>query len=639
MILDFVESPDDLKLLSVGHLSTLCRQIRELIIETMSKNGGHLAPSLGVVELAVALHYVFESPKDKIIWDVGHQAAAHKILTGRRGLFHTARREGGISGFPKRDESPHDIFGTGHASTSIAAALGIATAMDMSGEDGKVIAVIGDGSMTGGLAFEAINQTNKSGRLVIVLNDNEMSISPSVGALSKFLSLHAHGKRAGRLKKRLKRLLMRIPIVGRGMWRLVEKAGESTLAFFTPGSLFEAFGCDYIGPVDGHDIAGLVRVFKEVKELEAPERPILVHVITKKGKGYRPAEEDPVIFHGVGPFDRVSGTVYSKSGKTYSGAFSDAMISAASKDDKVVAITAAMKTGTGLEEFSRLYPKNMFDVGIAEGYAVTFAAGLAVCGFRPVVTIYSTFLQRAFDNIIHDVAIQRLGVVFAIDRAGLVGEDGPTHHGLFDIAYMSMVPNMTVMAPRDEKTMEKMLAFALSSGLPASIRYPRGAIPKLFSSIPCGEMELGRGEILFESPSPLVSIWGVGHLLAEVIEAAERLEKMGIGVVVVDPRFLKPLDTRLLAEMASSCPYIVTVEEGVMSGGFGSIVSRHLLETGYKGRFSMIALPDLFVEHGSQSYLRKRYSLDADGITEGVKRFVSEERYRPTLDLMASQGI
>lgn len=632
MILDLINSPEDLKMIAPDRLPILCRKIRELIIDTTSKNGGHAAPSLGVVELAVALHYVFDSPDDKIIWDVGHQSYAHKILTGRRHNFHTIRMKGGISGFPKMSESPHDAFGTGHSSTSISAALGIAHAFEREGKDARAIAVIGDGSMTGGLAFEALNQAGyKTGRLVVILNDNEMSISKNVGALSKFLSTRLHGKTAGRLKRALKRLLSIMPVLGKKIYHVAEKAEESTIGFFTPGYMFEAFGCDYIGPLDGHNLDELIRVFRDIKDSPIGDKPIIVHVLTKKGKGYAPAEENPTLFHGIGPFDKMTGKPVSDSALTYSKAFSKALMKCAERDEKIIAITAAMKTGTGLEEFAQKYPSRFFDVGIAEGHAVTFAAGLASQGLKPVIAIYSTFLQRAFDHMIHDVCLQNLPVVFAIDRAGLVGDDGPTHHGVFDISYLRMMPNMIVMAPKDDHLLGEMLELALKLGVPSAIRYPRGAVPSSFmgdGNWGGGQpLALGKAEMVYDSPAPSISIWAVGHLVPAAVEAAEKLKKKGIGAIVVDPRFIKPFDFVLFTEIVDKCPNILTVEENVASGGFGSMISEFVVEKKLKNiNLSSIALPDAFVEHASQNELREKYGFDADGIARSAVELLKNRR-------------
>ena len=474
--LEDIHSPADLKRLPVKALEELAQEIRRTIIETVSRTGGHLAPSLGVVELTLALHYVFDAPRDKIIWDVGHQSYAHKLITGRREQFHTLRTLGGISGFPKRAESPYDTFDTGHSSTSISAGLGIATAFKIHGKGNKVIAVIGDGSMTAGMAFEGLNQAGHTERdLIVVLNDNDMSISPNVGAFSSFLSRKMTGRRFVGMKKDLERFIGSLPGVGDSVLNLVRKSEDSFMTFFTPGMLFEAFKFKYIGPINGHRLDRLIETFENTKHLDGP---VLVHALTVKGKGYEPAEKDPCHYHGVGCFEIATGTPSSGSAKpapTYTEVFGRAMLDLGARDERLFAITAAMPEGTGLVEFAEKYPERFMDVGIAEQHAVTFAAGLATEGLRPVVAVYSTFLQRAYDQIIHDVCLPNLPVTFAIDRGGLVGEDGPTHHGMFDLGYLRMLPNMTVMAPKDENELWHMLYTALEQPGPVAVRYPRGA--------------------------------------------------------------------------------------------------------------------------------------------------------------------
>ena len=622
MMLENISHPADLKKMAQERLPDLCAQIREVIIDTVSKNGGHLAPSLGVVELTTALHYVFDSPHDKIIWDVGHQSYAHKILTGRRDRFHTLRKVGGISGFPKIEESPHDCFGTGHASTSISAAAGIAHALEKRGGANRAIAVIGDGSMTGGLAFESLNQAgHKIGNLIVVLNDNEMSISPNVGALSRFLSIRIHGKTVNKIRRSLKKLLLLIPIWGKKLYRLAQKAEETTVGFLTPGHLFEAFGFHYIGPLDGHNVNELIRVFQGVKDSPIGDKPILIHVLTKKGKGYAPAEDDPTRFHGIGPFDLATGKSLSSGKKTYSAAFGDALLDIAKENYRVVGITAAMTTGTGLERFAREYPDRFFDVGIAEDYAVTFAAGLATQGYRPVVAIYSSFLQRAYDQIIHDVCLQNLPVTFAVDRAGVVGEDGPTHHGTFDISSLRLIPNIVLSAPRNERMLREMFFFATEHNGPVVIRYPRGVVPEEEIYIAPQELQLGRAEIVYQQEHSVATVWAVGHLVEEAVKAAELLNREGINITVVDPRFIKPFDFELFGELAKSCPNIVTVEENALCGGFGSMVNEWLREERFsKVNLKCLGISDQFVEHAHQDLIRARCGIDSDGIVKAVKQ-------------------
>lgn len=622
MILNKIDNPDDLKKIGEHCLPELCSQIRNIIIDTVSKNGGHIAPSLGVVELSVALHYVFDSPNDKIIWDVGHQSYAHKILTGRRENFHTLRLKDGISGFPKPDESQHDIFGTGHASTSISAALGIAKAMNRNMEKNRAIAIIGDGSMTGGLALEALNHAgHKVGNLTVILNDNEMSISPNVGAVSRFLSLHMHGKTAGRVRRFARKLLM---LTGWGKWiyGVTQKAEEAALSFFTPGAVFEAFGFNYIGPLDGHDIHELIRVFKDVKSEPLDNKPLLIHVMTKKGRGYKPAEKDPTTFHGIGPFDKNNGKKIGGKEMTYTEAFGKAVNKLAEENDKVMAITAAMATGTGLTEFAKKYPDRFFDVGIAEGHAVTFAAGLTTQGYRPIVAIYSTFLQRAYDNIIHDVSLQNLPVIFALDRAGVVGDDGPTHHGTFDLSYLRSIPNLKVLAPRSASQLEKMLNYAVKSDGPVAIRYPRGLVPEEVFYSP-DKFVPGKAQIVWQSDLPRIAIWAVGHLVSEGVAAAEILKEKGVSVTVIDPCSIKPLDTEMLRRVCSNHKAMVTVEENVLAGGFGSLVSEWMTKEEISSvRLKSLGLPDSFVPHSSQKDLRAEYGIDAAGIVMTIMSLI-----------------
>lgn len=625
MILKNISNPDDLKKISKEYLPEVCESIRELIIDTCSKCGGHLASSLGVVELTVALHYVFNSPDDKIVWDVGHQAYAHKILTGRRKSFGTLRTTGGISGFPKMEESPHDVFGTGHASTSISAALGIAKALKKKGSNNKAIAVIGDGSMTGGLALEALNLAgHKVGNLIIILNDNEMSISENVGALSKFLSIHLHGKTVNRFKRYLKKTLLLIPVLGKRIYKFFEKAEEATIGFFTPGHLFEAFGCDYIGPLDGHNITEMTDVFERIINSPSMGKPILIHVMTKKGRGYKYAEDNPTIYHGVGPFCREKGVASSSEKITYTQAFSEAMLDLAGVDDRVVAITAAMPSGTGLEAFAKKYPDRFYDIGIAEGHAVTFAAGLATQGYRPVVAIYSTFMQRAYDHIIHDVCLQKLPVTFALDRAGIVGEDGPTHHGIFDISYLRSIPDMILMAPRDDVTLKEMLSFAVTHNGPAAIRYPRGCVPKKVAKDKADKLQIGQAEIVYETSEPKAIILSIGNLVESAVEASEMLIEKGVGVIVVDPKFIKPFDFNLLEELIGKCPIVITVEENVLSGGFGSMIGEWMANNSmYDVQLKCLGITDEFPTHGTQKYLRELYQLDAVGIKNAVVEVVN----------------
>ncbi len=617
-ILDTINSPADLKQLTLQELEQLAAEIRQKIVETVSKTGGHLAPSLGVVELTIALHYVFDAPKDKIIWDVGHQAYAHKLITGRRDLFHTLRTHGGISGFPKREESPYDTFDTGHSSTSISAGLGIATAKALKGEKSRVISVIGDGSMTAGLAFEGLNQAGETEKdLIVVLNDNAMSISPNVGAFSSFLSRKITGRRFVHLRKELRNFFQSIPGVGENIINLIRKSEDSLITFFTPGMLFEAFKFKYFGPIQGHRLDRLIEMFKNTLLLEGP---VLLHVMTVKGKGYTPAEEDPCHYHGVGCFDVSTGTPSRNTpnpAPTYTEVFGNTMVELGEKEERLFAITAAMPEGTGLNKFAEAFPERFLDVGIAEQHAVTFAGGLASEGFKPVVAIYSTFLQRAYDQIIHDVCLSKLHVVFCMDRGGLVGEDGPTHHGHFDITYLRSLPNMTIMAPKDENELRHMLYTALQHSGPVAIRYPRGTalgvpIDREYKTIPIGESELLRkGQDLL--------IIALGSMVSPSMEAAKILEEEGLSVGVLNCRFVKPLDKRL-ADHARAASKVLVVEENIRQGGLGGAVLELFNDVDVQNvRVTRMGLPDKFVEHGPLDLLRGKYGLDTSGILKEAR--------------------
>jgi 1-deoxy-D-xylulose-5-phosphate synthase len=618
-----LQSPAELKNLSVKELEVLAGEIREKIIDTVSKTGGHLASSLGVVELTIALHRILNTPADKIVWDVGHQAYAHKLLTGRLDRFDTLRQLGGISGFPKREESPYDAFDVGHSSTSISAALGMAAARDCRGGDEKFVAVIGDGSLTGGMAFEAINQAGDQRKnLIVVLNDNEMSISSNVGAISALINRKMTSELVVRLKKEAENFLSHVPRIGGDLLKVARRAEESLKGFFTPGMLFEAFGFDYVGPLNGHRLETLIPALENVAHLEGP---ILVHVVTRKGKGYEPAEKNPSLFHGVGPFDRATGEVLSSKGgpASYTGVFGSTLVALAEKDNRVVAITAAMLEGTGLKEFSKRFPARFFDVGIAEQHAVTFAAGLACQGMRPVVALYSTFLQRAYDNIVHDVALQRLPVTFAIDRGGLVGADGPTHHGVFDYSFLRHIPNMVVIAPRDEIELQRAILTGTLHDGPLAYRYPRGkalglTLPDTIEALP-----IGKGEKLRNGGDAVILALGV--VCQEALVAADMLAGEGLSVGVVDPRFLKPLDRELLIAEAKRTGMVVTVEENVRQGGFGSAVLEMFADEGVAVPVLRIGLPDRFVEQGTQQQLFARYGLDAEGIAASVRNFIGRE--------------
>ncbi len=623
-ILQQIKSPEDIKKLPLEELNPLADEIRELIIERVSLNGGHLASNLGAVELTLALHRVFDSPQDRIVWDVGHQCYAHKLITGRKDEFHTIRKPGGISGFPKRTESPHDAFGTGHSSTSISAALGMMEAMRKTGNTGEVVAVIGDGAMTAGLAFEGLNHAGHlKKKLIVVLNDNDMSISPNVGALSGYLNRIMTGALYNKFKKETKQLLEGIPGVGESMLRVAQRAEDTFKGFFAPGMLFEELGFEYMGPVDGHRLEALIETFERVKKFDWPT---LVHVITKKGRGYEPAERNPSLFHGIGPFDIETGLVAGKKeAPSYSRVFGNALTELARADERIVAITAAMAEGTGLDEFARALPRRFYDVGIAEPHAVTFAAGLAAGGLKPVVAIYSSFLQRGYDQIIHDVCLQQLPVVFVLDRAGIVGEDGPTHHGVFDLSYLRHIPNLTIMAPRHENELQHMLKTAVELNGPAAIRFPRGKAMGVPMDEEMHALPLGKAEILMEGNE--VAIFAIGNSANHALKAGERLAAEGLRPTVVDARFVKPLDLNTLRSVAERTPRILTVEENAVQGGFGSAVLESLAWMGLSGlTVRNLGIPDGFVPAGYQSELLADIGLDAEGIARAARDLAVQVR-------------
>jgi len=618
--LDKINSPADLKRLPRSDLPGLAKEIRKIIVDVVSQTGGHLASSLGAVELAIALHYVFDTPKDKIVWDVGHQAYAHKLLTGRRDRFHTLRKLDGISGFTRLSESPYDAFSTGHGGTSISAGLGIACAKSLKKEPSKVLAVIGDGSMTTGLAYEGLNQAGDIQKdLIVVLNDNDMSIARNVGALSSFLSRTFSAKKLQKLRKDVGEFLKSLPKIGDDIYQIVKRSEESWMTLITPGMLFEAFNFEYFGPINGHNLNHLIDIFNNIKYLN---EPVLLHVTTTKGKGYPPAEQNPVYFHGVGCFDAKMGNSItdSCSTPTYTEVFGDTLIKLAEENKKIVAVTAAMPEGTGLVKFAKAFPDRFFDVGIAEPHGVTFAAGLATEGFKPVVAIYSTFLQRAYDQILHDVCLERLPVVFALDRGGIAGEDGPTHHGLFDYSYLRSLPNMVVMAPKDENELRSMLATAVAHDGPIAFRYPRGVgtgarIEKEINPLP-----IGKGEILTEGEDIL--ILAIGKTVSEAVAAHSLLKASSISATIVNCRFIKPLDEELICSLAQKVPRIITVEENVRQGGFGSAVLECMTDRGIPFSLERIGIPDRFVEHGRQDRLRSKYGIDTTGIVEASKRMM-----------------
>lgn len=621
--LENINSPADLKALSRSELPILASEIRKVIIEVVSKNGGHLAPSLGVVELAISIHYVFNAPADKIIWDVGHQSYAHKLLTGRREQFHTLRQHDGICGFTRMSESPYDAFSTGHSSTSISAGLGIACAKRLKNDKSKVIAVIGDGSMTAGLAYEGLNQAGDINKnILVILNDNDMSIAHNVGALSSFLSRTFSAKYLQDFKKELKDFLKSLPKVGDDIYQFAKRSKESFKTFITPGMLFEAFNFEYFGPINGHNLDHLIDILNNIKCLN---EPVLLHVLTKKGKGYSPAEKNPVYFHGVGCFNADTGESLNKkcSVPTYTQVFGETILQMAKKDERIVAVTAAMPEGTGLVKFAEAYPDRFFDVGIAEQHAVTFAAGLATEGFKPVVAIYSTFLQRAYDQILHDVCIEALPVVFAIDRGGIVGEDGATHNGLFDLSYLRSLPNMVVMAPKDENELVRMLATSFAHKGPIAVRYPRGDVEGVKIEKQDIPVPIGKGEVLQKGNDVL--ILAIGRSVSDALNAHATLAEKGISATVVNCRFVKPIDADLIGALAREIPRIITVEENVRQGGFGSAVLECLSDQGITGfRLQCIGIPDTFVEHGPQKILRSKYGIDASSIVNAAKRLMRD---------------
>jgi 1-deoxy-D-xylulose-5-phosphate synthase len=612
---------DALKALPAEELPRVAEELRGRIIRTVAKTGGHLASSLGVVELTIALHRVLDSPRDKIVWDVGHQAYAHKLLTGRTPRFHTLRQLDGISGFPKRAESEHDCFDVGHSGTSISAALGMAAARDIAGGAEKIVAVIGDGSLTGGMAFEALNHAGHlKSNLIVILNDNEMSISPNVGALSAFLSRTLTSDLFRKARRETKHFLDNLPGIGKDLLDLVRRAEHSLKGFLTPGMLFEAFGFDYVGPIDGHRLDDLIETLRNATRIDGP---VLIHVLTKKGKGYAPAESEPARFHGIGPFDPATGvSAESKGGPaSYTGVFGRTLVELAEHDPRIVAVTAAMPDGTGLQPFAERYPLRFFDVGIAEQHAVTFAAGMAVHGLRPVVAIYSSFMQRAYDSVIHDVCLQNLPVIFALDRAGLVGADGPTHHGSFDLSFLRPIPNLTVMAPRDEHELRRALATALAHDGPFALRYPRGAGEGVDLGQPVEPFGIGCGEKLRDGRHGVLCAVGTGVPVA--LAVAEQLAGEGVELSVVDARFIKPLDGDLLAGEAVRTSRVITLEENALMGGFGSAVLECLAERQISVPVLRLGLPDRFIEQGSQGELRQRCALDVAGVAEQVRKFVA----------------
>ncbi len=612
--MESINSPKDLKILSLKEIETLANEIRELIIKTVARTGGHLASSLGAVELTLALHYVFDTPKDKLVWDVGHQTYAHKIITGRRDKFHTLRQFKGLSGFPKREESEYDTFNVGHAGTSISAALGMALARDLAGTKERIVAIIGDGSLSSGIAYEGLDNAGYIDTdLIVVVNDNNMSISPSLGSLSAYLSKKMSGPIYNKLRDEIEKLIKTLPLPEQPTLKLARKVEES-FKFFSPGLLFEELGFKYFGPLNGHKLNDLVDVFKNVKNLKGP---VVVHVVTKKGKGYKPAEENPSLFHGIGRFEISTGKPIKSSDKpNCSSVFAKKVVDLMEKDDRVVAITAAMLLGTGLQEAKDRFPDRVFDVGIAEQHAVTMAGGLAVKGYKPIVAIYSTFLQRAYDQIIHDIALQNLPVIFAIDRAGIVGDDGETHQGIFDISYLRAVPNMVITAPKDAKELESILEFAVEyNNHPMAIRYPRGSCPEVENNLE--KIEIGKWQILKESKVKDLAILSVGNCISTALEVSRILEKNSIETTVINCLFIKPMDRGVLDSL-NGYRVVLTIEENVKFGGFGEGVASYVAENGVDTKVKVVALPDKFIEHGNQEILREKYSLSPSKVASSI---------------------
>ncbi|WP_027398583.1 1-deoxy-D-xylulose-5-phosphate synthase [Anaerovorax odorimutans] len=611
--------PDDLKNMNEKQLELLSYEIRDFLLEKLTKTGGHVASNLGIVELTIALHTIFDSPKDKIIWDVGHQTYVHKILTGRAENFDNLRMLGGMSGFPKREESNHDMFDTGHSSNSISAAMGFAASRDLKGEDYSVIAVIGDGALTGGIAYEGLNNAGSSkSKMIVILNDNEMSISKNTGGISQHLGKLRASKSYLELKKQLKKTLKKIPKVGDGIYSGLEHLRDTLKYAIVPGAIFEELGFKYFGPIDGHNIHDLLEALYVAKIME---EPVLVHVITKKGKGYRNAEVNPSKFHGIGPFNSETGNTLSSSANlTYSNVFGNKLIQLAKEDSKIVAISAAMIDGTGLRKFSDQFPDRIFDVGIAEAHAVTFAAGLALNGFKPVVAIYSTFLQRAYDEILIDVCMQNLPVIFAIDRCGVVGADGETHHGIFDLSYLSHMPNITILAPKDGRELAEMLEYATKIDGPCAIRYPKGEATNHCDVIKKSAPIDGKIEVINTGKD--VTIIALGNMVSIGIEACKKISLHGLDVGLVNARFIKPLDEEGILELANNTKCIITLEDNILEGGFGDKVEKLLIEKCKKNiKIKAMGWSNQFIEHGSNKQLFEKYGLDSESIAERVCDF------------------
>ncbi len=620
MILDKINKPNDIKRIDPEEYEQLAQEIRQFLIDSISKTGGHLASNLGVVELTMALHIVFDLPTDKLIWDVGHQSYTHKILTGRKNQFNKLRKYGGMSGFPKRNESDYDAFDTGHSSTSISAGLGYASARNITGEDYHVISVIGDGALTGGMAYEALNNASSLKKnFIIVLNDNSMSISENVGGISRILDDVRSSYSYYDLKEDVKNTLHKLPN-GDALVEKIKKTKSNIKQFIVPGQIFEDMGIQYLGPVDGHNIHKLIKIFNIAKRVDSP---VLVHVVTQKGHGYAPAEKNPSRFHGIGPFDIKTGKSLSVGkGESYSAVFSRKICDIAKNDRSVVAITAAMPDGTGLDKFKKWFPDRFFDVGIAEEHAVTFSAGLAAGGMKPVFAVYSSFLQRAFDQILHDVCMQQLHVVFAIDRAGLVGSDGETHQGIFDLSFLSVIPNMTIIAPKNGWELENALEFALEHFYgPIAIRYPRGCAYTGLSEY-AQPIEYGKSELIHEGSH--ICLMAVGNMMETALTTGERLKEYNIDATIVNARFVKPIDEDMICDIADEHELLVTLEENVYTGGFGEAVSRYTQMNGLNIRTLGIALPDDYIEHGNVDILKHEAGIDAEAVFDRIMETIAD---------------
>lgn len=620
-ILENYKDLEDLKKMNIEDMTEFAKEIRSFIVKTVSENGGHLSSNLGVVELTLALHKVFNTQKDRIIWDVGHQSYIHKLLTGRKDDFHTLRQYKGMSGFPKRAESIHDAFDTGHSSTSISAGLGYAMSRDIKKENYNVVSVIGDGAMTAGMAFEALNHAGDTkSDLIVVLNDNEMSISENVGGLSRYLEGVRTMQTYSKVKEDVESIFNTIPAIGKKMFKTAERAKDSFKYFLVPGMFFEDLGFKYFGPIDGHDISEVMSVLRRAKKVGGP---VLVHVITKKGKGYKPAEEKPDVFHGASSYDIETGEPLKKcETETYSDVLGNALVELAEEDERIVAITAAMPSGTGLDNFKNKFKERFFDVGIAEQHGVTFAAGLAASGLKPFFAVYSTFLQRGYDQILHDVCIQNLPVTFMIDRAGLVGNDGETHHGTFDISYLSHIPNLTIMAPKDKKEFKSMIKFAATLESPVAIRYPRGTCFDL-SEEKCKAIEMAKSEIINDGED--LAIIALGKMMEVSYDLVNELKKKGINITLINARFAKPLDEKLFLEVANSHKTIITVEDNAIIGGFGSYVNNLIVKDRNKCKVINVGIPDEFIEHGNVDILYKQLKMDKESIKSLVLKNIKDK--------------